>query len=147
MVFPILGVLISSTFYMQLFCTKLFFLLSFSVLTFWICHFLAKPNRLKSCSWIVGEIDHSDNITICDPWQTLKFMNYLENDTISNEACSLCLPDCNGTIYDREISTVPFRRCDSSNLGTSSFCSIFNPQISKPGVAFVLICNTVLLAI
>jgi hypothetical protein len=80
----------------------------------------------------------SDNITICDPWQTIKFMNYLKNDTISSDACSLCLPDCNGTIYDREISSVPFRRCDSSNLGTSSFCSILNPEISKPGIVFVV---------
>ena len=79
----------------------------------------------------------SDNIIICDPWKTIKFMNYLKNDTIYNDACSRCLPDCTGTIYDQELSSVPFRRCDSSNLGISSFCSILNTEITKSGFSIM----------
>jgi hypothetical protein len=33
-------------------------------------------------------------------------------------------PDCSNTVYDTAVSTIPFRRCDSSNLGVSRLCNI-----------------------
>ncbi len=40
--------------------------------------------------WFFPSID--PEITIRDPWQTNKFIGYMNNDTISNDSCAVCLP-------------------------------------------------------
>lgn len=41
--------------------------------------------------------------------------------------CSNCYPDCNETVYERQIISVPFRNCDVMNYGVSRLC---NPSYS-----------------
>ena len=65
----------------------------------------------------------SDSISFCDPWETLTFLDIMVTD-VPDEACAHCIPDCIATIYEHTLSTVPFRRCDSSNLGISYFCDL-----------------------
>lgn len=69
----------------------------------------------------------SDTISFCDPWQTLIFLDIMVAG-IPDDACSHCIPDCRTTLYEHTLSTVPFRRCDSSNLGISPFCDL-NPRV------------------
>ena len=40
--------------------------------------------------------------------------------------------DCSTTIYEPMITTIPFRRCDESNLGVSTFCSLDNQNLPYP---------------
>ena len=73
----------------------------------------------------------SDEITLCDPWESIKFLNYMITD-IPDEQCAHCLPDCSITIYEPSVFAVPFRRCDSSNLGVSRFCNLNNKDLPQP---------------
>ena len=76
----------------------------------------------SSCiPWYYPTID--TEIEFCDPWQTIDFFYYMF-DEIPDETCTKCLPDCSNTIYDPSITSVPFRRCDSSNLGVSHLCNL-----------------------
>ena len=70
-------------------------------------------------------------ITICDPWESVGFFNFMINN-IPDETCSHCLPDCSTTIYDTSITTIPFSRCGSSNLGTSRLCNLDDPNLPRP---------------
>ena len=51
---------------------------------------------------------------------------------IADEKCSKCIPDCSNTIYEPMITTVPFRKCDESNLGVSWLCNIDNTKLPNP---------------
>lgn len=67
----------------------------------------------------------------CDPWLTKQFLSILEQ--IPDEACSYCLPDCEGTVYHTSTTSAPFRRCDVKNLGNSQMCSLnLNSLINPP---------------
>ena len=59
---------------------------------------------------------------ICDPWQTKQFQTLLE--TLSDNKCEECLPDCRITKYKSRISSAPFRNCDRTNLGVSPLCEL-----------------------
>ena len=63
-----------------------------------------------------------DKITICAPWETLEFMKLFSN--VPDDECKACLADCNSTIYEPTISTLPFRRCDGRNHGVSPLCNV-----------------------
>lgn len=71
------------------------------------------------------------SITVCDPWKSVDFFNLMLND-IPDDTCSHCLPDCNNMIYDTSVTTVQFRRCDSSNVGVSKFCTLDNGKLPSP---------------
>jgi hypothetical protein len=53
-------------------------------------------------------------------------------NNIPDDTCSYCLPDCSTTIYDTSITAVPFRRCDSSNVGVSKLCTLDNTKLPLP---------------
>ena len=55
---------------------------------------------------------------------------------VPDEACAHCIPDCSTTIYEHTLTSVPFRRCDSSNLGISNFCDL-NPKVMLKPSKFV----------
>ena len=56
----------------------------------------------------------------------------IKNDVPEDE-CAKCLPDCNRVIYQKDISTQPFRTCDEKNFGMSDLCTFqaidVRPQI------------------
>ena len=73
-----------------------------------------------------------DSIEMCDPWDTIEFVNNMKNTP--DENCEHCLPDCEITVYEIAVSSAPFESCDHTNLETSSMCSLtsgyeFNPPI------------------
>ena len=73
-----------------------------------------------------------DSIEMCDPWDTIEFVNNMKNTP--DENCEHCLPDCEITVYETAVSSAPFESCDHTNLETSSMCSLtsgdeFNPPI------------------
>jgi hypothetical protein len=70
-------------------------------------------------------------ITMCDPWENVDFLNNMINNIPDNQ-CSYCLPDCSTTIYEPALYTIPFRRCDSGNLGVSRFCNLNNRNLPQP---------------
>jgi len=60
----------------------------------------------------------------CNPWETITFLDIMNN--VHGKKCN-CLPDCNGTLFDPVITSIPLRKCDSSNFGVSWLC---NPNTS-----------------
>ena len=69
---------------------------------------------------------------MCDPWETIIFVN--ETKHIPDDKCKHCLPDCEITIYETTISSAPFQSCDHTNLESSSMCKLtsgkgFNPPL------------------
>jgi hypothetical protein len=70
-------------------------------------------------------------IAACDPWESVQFFDLMLNN-IPDDTCSYCLPDCSTTIYDTSITAVPFRRCDSSNVGVSKLCTLDNTKLPFP---------------
>jgi Amiloride-sensitive sodium channel len=70
------------------------------------------------------------NVYVCDPWESVKFFEFL--NLVPDDECSNCLPDCSTTIYEPDLFAIPFRRCDSSNLGVSRFCNLNNKALSQP---------------
>ena len=74
-------------------------------------------------------------ITVCDPWETNDFLKFMSN--LPDDTCGHCLPDCSTTIYDANVITIPFRKCDSYNLGVSLFCSVGKDDpIQPPKLAY-----------
>ena len=71
-----------------------------------------------------------DTTSICDPWQSYDFYNFMTGD-IPSDVCSDCLPDCSSMTYDPTVTTIPFEKCDFGNLGLTRFCS-FNSRTYSP---------------
>ena len=70
------------------------------------------------------------NVSICDPFNSFKFVGHMKN--VSQSKCGHCLPDCTTTVYDSAVSAAPFRKCNFKNLGVSPLChlgSTIQPQI------------------
>ncbi len=89
-----------------------------------------KNNSTYACiPWFFPTLDSS--IAICDPWESVAFFKLMLND-VTDSTCSYCLADCSTMIYETSITTVPFRRCDSTNLGVSRFCSLDNTKLPQP---------------
>jgi hypothetical protein len=63
-----------------------------------------------------------ENIRICDPWTTKKFLDSMNK--VKNTDCPTCLPECNTTIYDSSVITIPFRECDAANIELSFLCKV-----------------------
>jgi len=89
-----------------------------------------KNNATYACiPWYFPSADSA--ITVCDPWESVQFFDFMFND-IPDDTCTYCLPDCSTTIYETSITAIPFRRCDSSNVGVSSFCSLDDTKLPTP---------------
>jgi len=71
-----------------------------------------------------------DEILICDPWETVEFLNDMAN--VPEEKCDYCLSDCSTTLYQPYLVAVPFSKCDSYNLGVSKYCNIYNKNFVPP---------------
>ena len=84
----------------------------------------------KCIPWYLPALD--EHLKMCDPWETQNFTKYFE--TVPDDQCSDCLPDCISTIYDTEVSSAPFFKCDHTNIGSSSMCqfSLDANQINPP---------------
>ncbi len=97
------------------------------------------------------------NEPLCDPWGAVSYRTAVEELTdevgVSANAdlgtnsysvrcfqCNYCLPDCNGTIYSQTVTAVPYRRCDSKNLGVSYFCNIDDASLPSPPIFGAQVC-------
>jgi len=90
-----------------------------------------KNNASYACiPWYFPSSDFT--ITICDPWETIDFLKFMSN--IPDDTCAHCLPDCSTTIYEANVVTIPFRKCDSYNLGVSRFCSVRKDDPIQPSM-------------
>jgi hypothetical protein len=69
-------------------------------------------------------------VTFCDPWETLSFLGFMSR--VPDDQCTQCYPDCNNVIYETSIISVPFRRCDSYNLGISRLCNLKSKTLPQP---------------
>ena len=87
-------------------------------------------NRNITCTpWYFPTADST--ITVCDPWEAVDYFKLMINELPDN-TCAHCYPDCSTTIYETAITTVPFRRCDSSNVGVSKLCDVSNLKLPLP---------------
>ena len=84
------------------------------------CKILLANKELSCFPWYFPS--YSSNITICDPWETQEFLLFM--DTVDNEKCQKCLPECSTTIYESFGSANPFGACDLTNLEMSPLCKI-----------------------
>jgi len=93
------------------------------------CGLHAAVEKYMCIPWYFPSV--GETIAMCDPWATQSFLKYI--DELTDEKCSHCLPECSNTIYEKRITAIPFRKCDSSNLEIRSqfhqyFMSCFSIQ-------------------
>ena len=91
-------------------------------------HALDKNNN-TCIPWFMPSVNKT--ITICDPWESEKFLQDMVNDNSEN-ACSYCLPDCSITIYEPIVTTIPFSKCDYTNIGISPICDVNDDSLPQP---------------
>ena len=73
----------------------------------------------------------NEEAKMCDPWETMEFINHTEQ--IPDDHCNECLSDCDSTIYHVTVSSAPFKICDHTNLQTSKMCKLISGgQINPP---------------
>jgi len=89
---------------------------------------LIKANEKYMCTPWYFPIPEN-NIKICNPWITKEFLAFMNK--ITNIDCPFCVPECNNTIFDSSIITVPYRECDKGNIQMSFLCNITGTW-SKP---------------
>jgi hypothetical protein len=70
------------------------------------------------------------SLYVCDPWESVKFFEFL--NLVPDNECGYCLPDCSTTAYEPYTTAIPFRRCDSGNLGVSRLCNLNNKALPQP---------------
>ncbi len=85
---------------------------------------------IKCTPWYYPTADKP--LQICNPWESQDFQFF--KDTIPDETCAHCLPDCSGAQYTTTVYSSPFRRCDSKNLGVSFLCDITDPTLPEPRI-------------
>ncbi len=67
--------------------------------------------------------------TYCDPWKAKRFYDIMLSYEATEETCQHCLPDCQKTIYNPSVTTLPFRLCQESNLGVSQLCNFVSQSL------------------
>ena len=88
-----------------------------------------KPNGCTP--WYYPSInDSSLDHVWCDPWETEQFQSF--ENSIPIKECEHCFSDCNNTEYEATITSAPLRKCDRTNLGTSSLCNFKNSYVHPP---------------
>ena len=65
----------------------------------------------------------TDGMVVCDPWTARLFLEDLQSSG-GGADCSHCLPDCETTRFESAVNSAPFRRCDSRNMGLTTFCDL-----------------------
>ena len=91
----------------------------------------AQRNIGKNCTpWFYPTQDVP--LLICDPWESVKFRSLMQS--VPDQECNHCLPDCSGPQYSSTLSVLPFRRCDMRNLGVSSLCNLNDPTLPHPRI-------------
>ena len=74
--------------------------------------------------------EESANNVWCDPWETEIFQLFQKSVPI--DECKHCLSDCNSTEYETTTTSAPLRKCDRTNLGTSSLCNFKKSYVHPP---------------
>lgn len=72
-------------------------------------------------------------LQMCNPWDAVLFDRLMFHDIPDNQ-CKHCLPDCSGTQYHTRVTTTPFRRCDTKNLGVSFLCNLNDWSLPEPRI-------------
>jgi hypothetical protein len=70
---------------------------------------------------------------MCDPWQAIIF-DKLMFQSLPEDECDHCLPDCSETQFSTSVTLSPFRRCDYKNLGVSYLCNLNDPDLPEPRI-------------
>ncbi len=92
--------------------------------------FHALDQNNNTCTpWFMPSVNKT--ITVCDPWESEKFLLGMVNDNSEN-ACSHCLPDCSITIYEPSVTTIPFSKCDYTNIGINPICNLNDESLPQP---------------
>jgi hypothetical protein len=84
------------------------------------CSLIKAEEKYKCIPWYFPI--YYEPTKICNPWEAQKFFEDMNN--IKGENCPMCLPECNNTIYETSIVTLPFRQCDLLNMEMSFLCKI-----------------------
>ncbi len=100
------------------------------------CFFYAAQLSIKSkyrtniecIPWFFPSPDFSPKI--CDPWQALEVFDLMWN--VPSSACGHCLPDCSSFIYKTSVTSVPLKKCDLTNLGSTHLCDINAKNLPSP---------------
>ena len=89
-----------------------------------------ETNGNKSCTPWFYPVDDEHHSRMCNPWNTEKFLQIIENQLPKDE-CKHCLADCETTEYETTISYAPLRKCDRTNVGGPSIlCSMVDGQLN-----------------
>jgi len=84
------------------------------------CNLFLAQEKYNCIPWYFPISD--EPTLICDPWEAHEFLDYM--NTIKGGDCPRCLPECNNTIYDTSIVTLPLRKCDLVNMEMSFLCKL-----------------------
>jgi hypothetical protein len=87
-------------------------------------------NNSKACIPWFFPTPGNLSVYVCDPWESVKFLRFMS--LVPDNECSKCLPDCSTTVYEPYTTAVPFRKCDSGNLGVSRLCNLSNKALPQP---------------
>ena len=94
------------------------------------CSLLRAQNELKnfssslpSCTPWFFPFEDVKRYKFCSPWEIKEILEKIEYD-IPPKACDACLPDCQQVIYQKSVTTAPFRRCTEKNFGMSKLCKL-----------------------
>lgn len=75
-----------------------------------------------------------DNHYLCDPWESAKFQEFTHEGRPPG-SCNHCLPDCRRTIFQSQVSVLPFGKCDERNLGMTDLCNVGNARsLTQPQI-------------
>ena len=70
-----------------------------------------------------------ENLPFCGPWESALFIKSMEE--VPESHCK-CYPSCNETIYQYDVTSAPFRECDSRNFGLSRLCHLNDRSLPQP---------------
>ena len=84
---------------------------------------------LKCTPW---NFPKNDSMRICTPYEQHQFLTiFRQIDMTKIVGSESCLPNCEGTDYEVQVTSAPFRRCDSANLGLSTLCHLGEPVVPQ----------------
>ena len=74
----------------------------------------------------------TETMRICTPYEQHQFLTiFRQIDMTKIVGSESCLPKCGGTDYEVQVTSAPFRRCDSANLGLSTLCHLGEPIVPQ----------------
>lgn len=83
--------------------------------------------------WYFPTLTDQQSLQMCNPWQAVTFDRLMFHE-IPDKQCNHCLPDCSQTQYETRVTTTPFRRCDTKNLGVSFLCNLKDWTLPEPKI-------------